>query len=524
MTSLWLWVLTATAAACGAQLLATPSSLKTVVLPTIEGIGAGVGPSCVEPLESGWLSAAYFEKAAIAMRFRISTLVLPPGDSAELVAVDAPTFDLSAAHLSPVGNTSSGLWTPRLFANLWRLRLRRTTRVSYCANGFGVGVDMYSYFTSLDSGHDNSASGSRSDEQGCGTRSTHAICNYTTTSPLTSMYAYSRPVVRIWVPTPGVDGFKMCTGWLWGSQGHVITASHCIGSARDANQVQFEFLAEASWCGVDVDYTVCSGAVASVAATWVTTNVILDYTLLLLSSGPSLVQSYGYLQVHPTLAIARGMQIYVPQHPNGGCKTIASRNQTTLPTTITGLTSKGCDLNNDGFYRGGVMYDADTQPGSSGAPVLDATTNTVVAMHYCGAAACSNAGIPMACIVRDLLFQNLLPANALGDGFGTIPAFPDPVEFPRAPTLPFRHPPYFGAIRQGVVPRRPRYTTVDHYELVVQAPTKIMVDVVVNELNTTSNTCVDVLRDCRITYSTGGTTLRVYSKLLPGSETPIIEI
>ncbi|OQR93928.1 hypothetical protein ACHHYP_02089 [Achlya hypogyna] len=505
--ALWAWL--PMVAATAGPYVPPQATTSVFFVPVVEGIGA-VGSTCAEPPRKGWQSIIFFESNAVAMRFRFTDLFLPPGDDIVLRATDGTTFALST--IFPAGMAYANVWTPRVFANLWTIELTRRANKSYCSGGYGFRIDGYSYFTST-----NNAPDVADYETGCGLidHSVHAICGYNA-SNVTNMYAYSRPVVRIWIPT-GTTGFEMCTGWLWGSQGHVLTASHCIGSALEARLAQFEFLAEVSWCDANRE-ALCSGYISTVSATWVATNRILDYTLLLLSSGHDLASQYGFLQVHPTLRLKPGIAVYIPQHPLGGCKRISYLNQMLRPTTVTALTAKGCDIDNDGFYRGGVVYDCDTGAGSSGSPVIESNTNTVVALHYCGNAACQNAGIPMALIVRDLEATGALPLQALlGSPPTPLPAFADPVVVPRLNPPPFVYPAIIGNLRRLRQPRQPLWTSVDSYELVVSAPTKVTLDFLVYELNLESGNCFDLIHDCRITYA--DTIVYVFAKFKNGSKT-----
>ncbi|UCH95573.1 MAG: hypothetical protein JSV88_01665, partial [Candidatus Aminicenantes bacterium] len=55
----------------------------------------------------------------------------------------------------------------------------------------------------------------------------------------TDMYNESRAVCRLLM-----NGSSACTGWLLGSEGHVMTNNHCIGSQSTASNTDYEFMAE----------------------------------------------------------------------------------------------------------------------------------------------------------------------------------------------------------------------------------------------------------------------------------------
>ncbi len=98
---------------------------------------------------------------------------------------------------------------------------------------YGLYIDHFAYMTLDDLAHQKSASSSSSSsvaskEQVCGIdKSEHAVCSYDADEM--NMYTRSRPVMKITV-SPNHPSSQVCTGWLWGSQGHVMTNHHCIGN------------------------------------------------------------------------------------------------------------------------------------------------------------------------------------------------------------------------------------------------------------------------------------------------------
>ncbi|KAF0683746.1 Aste57867_24216 [Aphanomyces stellatus] len=484
-----------------------------------------------------WRSASIFQSDAVAIRVHFANLSLPPGLSLVARTLANHATNLSSYFLS---SAVANVHSPRLFARFITLELivdalvlTNGTRMSSAATNtlfsssvspLAVVVDKYDYVTSTDT-----ASTSSYLEQGCGTvdSSQHAVCAYDPTT-LATMYTYSRAVVRIVVALRN-GGTASCTGWLWGSAGHVLTTSHCVGtsdwhavvvadlrlgSVDDARTAQFEFAADAPWCQSSLSVT-CGGVTEAITSTWITSNSALDYTLLRLPpSFTSLVQRYGYLRA-TTEAPAVGTPIYIPQHPRGGCKLVSATTDKGNRTTIRGVNGKGCDLQ-DGYFRGGVVYDSDTDRGSSGAPVLHADTHAVVALHYCGGEACQNAGIPLAKIIADL---NVSGVPLPPDGLASSPP-PPLVAYadPRLATpddwshtnLAYRSPPLQGVVRRLGNPKKPYLTSVDIVEVTVTVPTQVIVDVLASEFDPESLACFDLVHDCRITSFQA--TLYIFSK------------
>ncbi|RHY31906.1 hypothetical protein DYB32_003053 [Aphanomyces invadans] len=201
-----------------------------------------------------------------------------------------------------------------------------------------------------------------------------------------------------------VSGTSICTGWLFGSEGHLITNNHCIGSAEEARSVQVEFGVECSTCS-DPNNSVkhrCRGMIVATSAELISTDWMLDFSLLKLNlkTGVSLAP-YGYLQARSTGPVLNE-PIYIAQHPDGKPKRIATTVDKGVAGTIEGTPICCPDY---------VQYSLDTDFGSSGSPVLSTRNNTVVALHSRGG--CPNKGITMDKIVSKLRSLGHLPANAV---------------------------------------------------------------------------------------------------------------
>jgi hypothetical protein len=214
----------------------------------------------------------------------------------------------------------------------------------------------------------------------------------------TTMYTRARAVSRLLI-----NGTSACTGWLLGSEGHLITNNHCIGNQDDANNTDYEFMAEGADCDTNCSgWFSCPGTVEASSATLVKTNDSLDYTLVLLPK--NVTSSYGYLQFRNTLPEV-GEHIYIPQHAAGKGKQLA------VKCDIEGGPCKVVSIDQTPCIGGpgDIGYYADTEGGSSGSPVLACRDNLVVALHHC--AKCPNRGVPIPSIISDL--GSNLPANAV---------------------------------------------------------------------------------------------------------------
>lgn len=222
-----------------------------------------------------------------------------------------------------------------------------------------------------------------------------------------------------------INGGSLCTGWLVGCEGHLITNQHCIGNNFAAMNTDYEFAAQGATCAANCKSALgCPGVIEATGGTLIKANAPLDYALVLpdtsTGTGTDLDSTYGFLQLRASGAVL-DERIYMPQHPAGWGKHIAVNS--TYPddvalggfTYATSLSEQACSGG-----PGDVGYWADTQGGSSGSPVIAYSDHKVVALHHCrGNAFCAsgnpgnddrNRGVPIAAIIADL--GTLLPQCA----------------------------------------------------------------------------------------------------------------
>ncbi len=214
----------------------------------------------------------------------------------------------------------------------------------------------------------------------------------------TTIYNKARAVCRLLI-----GGTGACTGWLLGSEGHIITNNHCISTQASASDTDYEFMAEGATCATNcASWGACPGTVAASSGTLIKTSSTLDYTLILLPT--NVTSTYGYLQLRNTLPTI-GERIYIPQHPGAWGKQLA------VNSDVDGGYAKIYSTNQTPCIGGpgDIGYYADTAGGSSGSPVLAYSDHLVVALHHCGT--CPNRGVPIPSIITDL--GTSIPDNAL---------------------------------------------------------------------------------------------------------------
>lgn len=217
-----------------------------------------------------------------------------------------------------------------------------------------------------------------------------------------TIYDKARAVCRLFI-----GGTSACTGWLLGSEGHVVTNNHCIGDQNDASNTDFEFMAEGATCSTDcTGWGACPGTIEASSGTLEAYDSSLDYALVRLPS--NVTSTYGYLQLRNSLPTI-DERIYIPQHPGAYGKQIA------VESTDSHDQSGYCEVysTDETPCTGGpgdIGYYADTAGGSSGSPVLAYNDHLVVSLHHC--AACPNRGLPIPAIVTDM--GSFIPNDAIG--------------------------------------------------------------------------------------------------------------
>ncbi len=219
-------------------------------------------------------------------------------------------------------------------------------------------------------------------------------------------YERSRPVARL------VLSGGLCTAWRVGDANHMMTNNHCIASQADAaaSEVWFNY-----------QYTTCGGTTLSpvtmvAAADMLKTDATLDYTLFTVKDATT-IASFGNFGLDVRTPL-KDEQIFIPQHGNGDPKQISINSDVNTGSLcrIDAPVQNGNGTNTDAGYR------CDTQPGSSGSPVLAASSKKVLALHHLGGCpSTNNSGALVSLIWPQIAsyFNNQIPQ---GSGGTTPPA------------------------------------------------------------------------------------------------------
>ncbi|KAF0712941.1 Aste57867_4591 [Aphanomyces stellatus] len=271
---------------------------------------------------------------------------------------------------------------------------------------------------------------------------TESICNVDESQNFLC-YNVSEPAkIRTGLPVARLKvNNSWCTGWLFGSEGHVITNNHCVPNNSIANLTIVEFAAITPNCNAVGSRGSHPGRYVANSTTILATDIPLDYTLLRLNLNPGMdVRAYGYLQARD-VAATLSESVYVIGHPRGFPKRIAmvkDGNPGKITTTNYTETRPTICRNVDR-----LGHNLDTERGSSGSPVLAADSNLVVGLHNCGGcspstqAYGSNYAVKILQIVDSLRAKNLLPRDAVAP---TPPRTPSPTPSRTLSPTPSRTP------------------------------------------------------------------------------------
>jgi hypothetical protein len=206
----------------------------------------------------------------------------------------------------------------------------------------------------------------------CGANDERFVSCYTSSHP--TEYIRSHAVAKLLLN----GGTSACTAWRVGpdSADYMFTNQHCVASQTNVDDLEVQFNYQTANCtSLPVTPVKVEGR------TLLQANAALDYALFTVKSH-WLLGSFGFLEIDPRLPLA-GEEIYIPQHPGGGRKMFGINSDTdtgNLCRIFQPVT--GVDTN----------YRCDTEPGSSGSPVLARSSHRVIAIHHTGGP-CPNEGV-----------------------------------------------------------------------------------------------------------------------------------
>ncbi len=348
---------------------------------------------------TGARTATFSYPGASYVKVHITRLLVRPGD--RITVTDPARTQRYTYHSdprllavrgdSPVTDSGpDGFWAMSITGDTAVVTLHRALP-GPGAGTFAVDIDRVAHgFTAAERSvraHDERIADDRQPESLCGADdSQDAVC-YRTQDPVA--YQHSLPVARLLI-----NGTTLCTAWRVTTDNRMLTNNHCIATQSDVRNAEVWFNYQCSVCGgksIEPVTKVPGGELLR-------TDPTLDYALFTVANFAA-VQRFGYLTLDPRLPRA-GEEVYIPQHPQGE-PTKLSVSSDSDPAAVCRIDMAEID----GYAaRSDTAYRCDTEPGSSGSPVISRQTNGVIAIHHLGG--CPNSGVRMDLIygqIRTLL-------------------------------------------------------------------------------------------------------------------------
>ncbi len=349
--------------------------------PGVGAVGAGTSSAESRPLRvaatvavdvaspplgaGGTFSTTVREPGATFVRLHFDRLELADGDRLVIAHPDGTVIEELA------GGARAG-WSLRVPGE--EVRLSVTGGAAARTSGFHI--DQLAHGTvDLDGPRPTAASAPGTLESVCGGDDKRPAACFTDGVVATA----ARAVAHLTFSADG--GQAMCTGWLVSAQGHMLTNNHCVASQADVDTLEVQF---------NYQTASCTGTQTATVAKWkggrfVKTSQPYDYTLVQLPAEAA--AQFGFIEIDPR-ALQAGEPIFIPQHPGGRRKEIA--------TVDSENGGRACSIAETNVSVGGFAsganagYRCDTEGGSSGSPVVSATTGRAIALHHLGG--CSNSG------------------------------------------------------------------------------------------------------------------------------------
>ena len=323
---------------------------------------------------------------ATFLRIHFSRFNLPDGD---FLTVASPDGSQYWTYTGKGINGTGEFWSFSVDSDTAIVELHSGSQLKGRTGRYGVQIDRIAHGT-----EPINEDGSFVNKVICGTDGKEAVACHADVN--------TRPVARLTIQSGGSS--FLCTGWLVaGSNANtMITNNHCFTTQTEVNTVQARFNYQTTTCTGTTQATTTTYA----GGTFLRTNASLDYTLFTLQGNPE--ATWGEYVATSKTPVVGGI-LNFPQHPGGRLKQVAYWKDSSH--------TQRCDVSTVNATYGGsatgsqVGYSCDTEGGSSGSPVIDASTGRVIGLHHFGGVSsnpclnsatqlkniCANAGSLLTC-------------------------------------------------------------------------------------------------------------------------------
>ena len=295
------------------------------------------------------------------------------------------------------GNANDGFWAISVLGDTAVIRFHDQNGSQAGADGSNyIVVDKYNYGLTTSELEENEPPMM---ESICGAEDhRNAVC-FSSSHP--TEFQNSSATARVIYSENG--GTYTCTGWRVGpNPDTLITNEHCLNNQAAVDTAEIWFNYQHSDCNGNDNPR--SGRVVVTGNRLLEVSRNYDMALITLNNADRISQ-FGSYELD-NRAPVRGEAIYIPQHPGGVPKRLSITSDQNGggrcqvdEASVAGRVS-GSDM---GYY-------CDTEGGSSGSPVIAASSNKVIALHHFGG--CTNQG------VRVDRFYNLVAPHLNSDGGG----------------------------------------------------------------------------------------------------------
>ncbi|SFD47209.1 pre-peptidase C-terminal domain-containing protein [Pseudoalteromonas denitrificans] len=262
----------------------------------------------------------------------------------------------------------------------------------------GINIDSYN------AGHpDNEVFNNNTEdltpESTCGINERKDVACWESSHPVE--FDRTRPVARLLMAGSG-----LCTGWRVGNDNRMFTNNHCLSTQGKLEDTEVWFNYQRTSCGGSSNAT----TIKVTGKDLLKTNYDLDYSLFTVNNFNTIdgFGNFGLDVRTPTL----GEFIYIAQHGAGNPKELSIESDKNASgrceIDLASVAGRAADTD--------TGYFCDTTGGSSGSPVLAASSNKVIALHHFGG--CENQGVKIEKIWPEVssFFNETPPPGDTGPG------------------------------------------------------------------------------------------------------------
>ena len=323
------------------------------------------------PYQGRKLTRTIQHPGASHIKLNIETMDLVPGDTVTVTNSDGSQSYTYPGDAFTTDDNYPGFWSLTLWGDTVKVKINAQSSRAERRGHRGLLISRYwRGFSDAETAAANNPNPTdvttasicgRDDKQ-------DAICwanNYPTE------YDKARAVARI------SFGGGLCTAWRIGPNDNtMVTNNHCINSQSGVNATEVWFMYENTSCNGG---STTANRVIVTGAQFLTTDRRTDLTLFTINN-PAAIAQFGYLEVDVRQA-NNNESIYIAGHPGGRAKEMSI-----VDDIIGGARCRVGNNNTSGSTSFGtdMSYSCDTEGGSSGSPVLSASSQKVVALHHLG--------------------------------------------------------------------------------------------------------------------------------------------